>query len=76
MNDLETRIEQTIDRAMDDWMGDPRINTSCNEHLAQVIVREFGLTTETVADTYTRVNIDGEIRYGNKTRIVGKWERQ
>lgn len=76
MSDLETRIEQTIDRAMDDWMGDPRIETNCNEHVAQAIVREFGLTTETVADMDARVETSGDLWFGKKIRVVGKWEKQ
>lgn len=74
VNDIETRIEQTIDRAMNDWMNDPRIKTSCNEHVAQEIVREFRLTMETVADMDARVETNGDLWFGEKTRIVGKWE--
>lgn len=65
VNDLEARIEQTIDRATDDWMNDPRINTSYHTHVAQAIVREFGL--EVVSD-------GGRPEW--KLQVIGKWEKQ
>ena len=66
-DNLRDRIEQIIDRAVDDWMNDPRINTRCNEHVAQAIVQEFGLRVE------GQMGVDGEdpIWQG---RVAGKWE--
>ena len=76
VNCLEARIEQTIDRAVDDWMNDPRINTRCNEHVAQAIVQEFGVTVETEPGHDPRECGCSSRAYPAESRIVGKWEQQ
>lgn len=75
-DNLRDRIEQTIDRATDDWMGDPRINTSYHKHVAQAIVREFGLTVETEPGHDPRECGCSSRAYPAESRVVGKWEKQ
>lgn len=85
---LRDRIRQVIDDHQPDLDQTAVYEGTCNcgakipdqdehaLHRARAVIDDLGLTVETAVDGSNKTERHGLIRYGKKSRVVGKWEGQ